>query len=879
MNSQRHRQSRSLRVESLESRILLTAPVLDPITSKSVPSGQSLIVPLTATDTDGNPLTYSVASSSTTIGATILHAGPDIKLSVAGYGDITLQLLPEVAPTAVSRIVSLVNSGFYNGLTFHRVVPNFVIQGGDPNGNGTGGATGTGFPFADEFDPNTIFSGDGQLALANSGPDTNSSQFFITVGAQRFLDFGYSLFGQVLRGMSVVRAIDAAPNSGSPNNTPDSKIVITSASVVPDTTDSVLVLDAAAEGSSSVTVTVDDGHGGQDAKTFSATTADDALPVARIPAASTATNTPITIPLPATSLDGKTLSYTVTSTDNPAHETSQVVGNNLTVTPEAGYSGTLTLEVVANQSGQSSPTNKQILKVNIGNQVLNVQGFSFSGAVEGLLNSIPVATFTATVPYAASAFSVAVHWSDGTTTNGTITQGADGTYTATTSKSFDRAGTYTASVTVTDSQSGRSGSATLSDTVSDAPLSATFALNGGPTASASFAGTLAVFADTNARSNPADLSASIDWGDGSTTPGTISRFTDGSYAVNGTRIYAGPGSFPVRVTINDIGGATATAEGTLTIANHPPVLDAIGPRTIDEGSTLFIQASAHDPDAGQHVTYSLAPGSAPGATIDPISGVISYTPTAGPLSTTITVVATDNGSPAMTASTSFGVMVNDVPPTLVLASTASARQFSPFGAAGRFADPGLSTWTATVDYGDGTGVQPLSLSSDHSFNLSHTYTSSGTFRAEVRVTDAGGQTGSADVNVAVVPVPTVHVAKATARLNKKKQVVGIDLGLDGQVDATAAGNSSAFVILAPGRDKKFGTRDDVATLIASATYNPSSGTISLTLKKPLVPRGPLQLRVSGLRDVYARPVVIGSGGSIVVSLGKSALTVLSTVPR
>ena len=163
------------KVEMLEGRILMAAPVLDALAGLSVPANKSRILPLTATDTDGNALTYSVSSSNGSVNATILHSGVDLQFTVANYGVMTFQLLPEFAPTTVNTIVGLVNKGFYNGLTFHRVIPNFIIQGGDPKGDGTGGP---GFQFDDEFNPEAIFSGSGQLAMANSGKDTNGSQFF-----------------------------------------------------------------------------------------------------------------------------------------------------------------------------------------------------------------------------------------------------------------------------------------------------------------------------------------------------------------------------------------------------------------------------------------------------------------------------------------------------------------------------------------------------------------------------------------------------------------------------------------------------------------------------------------------------------------------------
>src|SRR5207237_3636763 len=123
-------------------------------------------------------------------------------------------------------------------LTFHRIKPGFVIQGGDPSGNGTGGP---GFSFDDEFNSTAIYSGNGQLAMANAGKDTNGSQFFVTIGAQRALDFNHTIFGQLVRGFDVLNAIDAVPTNPTTDK-PLTPVVITSAELVPDVSDAVVTL-------------------------------------------------------------------------------------------------------------------------------------------------------------------------------------------------------------------------------------------------------------------------------------------------------------------------------------------------------------------------------------------------------------------------------------------------------------------------------------------------------------------------------------------------------------------------------------------------------------------------------------------------------------
>lgn len=148
------------------------------------------------------------------LGSTLLAQDPTSKPTSAGSqlfatistdkGDIRLELFADDAPMTVANFVNLSQRGFYDGLKFHRVIPNFMIQGGDPEGTGRGGP---GYKFKDETTPNRKHDGPGVLSMANSGPSTNGSQFFITHKATSHLDGKHTVFGKVVSGQEVVNAI------------------------------------------------------------------------------------------------------------------------------------------------------------------------------------------------------------------------------------------------------------------------------------------------------------------------------------------------------------------------------------------------------------------------------------------------------------------------------------------------------------------------------------------------------------------------------------------------------------------------------------------------------------------------------------------------
>lgn len=139
-------------------------------------------------------------------------------------GTIEIELMPEVAPMACKNFIGLVEKGYYDGLIFHRVIKDFMIQGGDPNGTGMGGESVWGVPFEDELSASVKFDKPGILAMANAGPNTNGSQFFITTAPTPWLNMRHTIFGEVVAGYDVVKRIGDSPTG--PGDRPVSEIKI-----------------------------------------------------------------------------------------------------------------------------------------------------------------------------------------------------------------------------------------------------------------------------------------------------------------------------------------------------------------------------------------------------------------------------------------------------------------------------------------------------------------------------------------------------------------------------------------------------------------------------------------------------------------------------
>ena len=132
-------------------------------------------------------------------------------------GIIEIRLFPDTAPRACENFTGLVEKGYYDGTVFHRVIKDFMIQGGDPTGTGRNGTSVWGIPFKDEVSKDVVFDKPGLVTMANAGPNTNGSQFFITTAPTSWLNMRHTIFGEVVAGYETVQKIENMPTNGAVN--------------------------------------------------------------------------------------------------------------------------------------------------------------------------------------------------------------------------------------------------------------------------------------------------------------------------------------------------------------------------------------------------------------------------------------------------------------------------------------------------------------------------------------------------------------------------------------------------------------------------------------------------------------------------------------
>jgi peptidyl-prolyl cis-trans isomerase A (cyclophilin A) len=474
--------------------VSIAAPIINPIPNANIPAGKSITLPITATSLNDRPLTYTVASSTNRITIEVHTNNPFWKMSVVqiapantpgayqtpfrgtvatvtNVGDMTFMLLRDRAPRTVEVFQGLTAAGFYNSNTvFHRVIPGFMIQGGDPQTNGLGGPA---FSYDDEFHPRAIFSGHGQLALANSGKDTCGSQFFITQGPQRFLDFGYTLFGQLLRGFNVLTNVINTPRYT--NDHPRTEVIITRASFVTNYTDTVITLTGTnlAGVSGLIQVIADDGTpNGRVTNSFTATTVSDVAnnspPMIHVQSATNFVapiNGRLTNIFAVTDLENSPVYWYPLAYSAAATNTSFLVTNGnlqMALIPNLNYVGAVEYQIVASSSAdwffyyqffppaQWPPYDWQYYRFAIGNTLISATVSNFTARPLVTFSNQLLATFTNGVS-STNNFAASINWGDNSLSSGSIVTNTAGRKEVRGTHTYTNSGNYPITVTINSS--------------------------------------------------------------------------------------------------------------------------------------------------------------------------------------------------------------------------------------------------------------------------------------------------------------------------------------------------------------------------------------------------------------------------------------------
>ena len=359
---------------------------LAPLADIAVPAQLGYQVPLNGSGNTDPTQTYTVTSDNPRIAATVAtgpywtlniqHNASSTPGDISFTGSLTFQLFQDLLGNApgstISEIETFTNDGYYNGKDFTRIAsgfpepPMFVAQGGAPNPDGTGSSGQPGTPFADQFVQQLAFTGTQQLAMANAGPNTNDTQFFVTTGTPSYLDFKHTIFGQLVAGSNILTdmtevSTQSNPALGGEKSLPASPITINSATISTTNVNGVVHLDttsAKAGDTANITVTATDptdgSHVTQSFKVtvsaYNGPSTKAALPINFVPFASAVSSTaqfnaPVTVQLSGQSgfpdaTTPPTLSFKILS--QPAHGTISnfnATSGTLTYTPNANYSG------------------------------------------------------------------------------------------------------------------------------------------------------------------------------------------------------------------------------------------------------------------------------------------------------------------------------------------------------------------------------------------------------------------------------------------------------------------------------------------------------------------------------------------------------------
>lgn len=617
-------------MEGLESRQLLAnaAPLLDdalfempaandPLgatTSRflvngkvQVPGGKSIIVPVTASDANGDKLTYTFESSNPNIKVvqntkgSFLRLQVEYQLTVNGSsqtkrGEIVLKLLKDYAPTTVDIISNLVTAEYYDNLTFHRVVPGFVVQGGDKAGTGSGAAP---FQFDDEYNAKAIFSGRGQLAMAKSTDDSNGTQFFITttsldtdeeVKLVRNLDYNHTIFGQVVRGWEHVQGLqDVDKNINS--DTPITKPKILKAELIKNFTDTVITISTPPGEEGDITVTVSDGKKAS-SRTFKVTAVKDTynsrpyLPPTKD--FYVADGKLINIKMKGFDLEKDAITYGGTINGGAKIEFDPSDTSNLKFYAYRGYVGSVTVNAYAAQNGEtgtsvgSGNVDWDTFVVAVGDMAPTALKGKLITPNTGIEKQFVVATFKDTdVKGKVSDWSAKINWGDGTSpTAATIVRNDDGSFSILGKHKYNNEGYFQAVATLTSNPGGASHDIVLVAKVADAPLKPV-----GTTAYAKMNEgfldkVVSSFKDSDTNGQASDFTIKIDWGDGTPqSEGKAVAVTGKPFNITGSHTYSTPGKYTLTAYVTDKGGSKTQVTSTVYVAREDLKLDTFTPLT------------------------------------------------------------------------------------------------------------------------------------------------------------------------------------------------------------------------------------------------------------------------------------------------------------
>ncbi len=335
------------------------APFLAPISNVTLLAGAPLHVALDGYDPNGQKITYTVqVTGASGVTANVLPQTRSMRVNMEGYEDMVFRLFDNEVPRVTNAIAELAQANIYDGVIFHRVIDNFVIQGGDPTGTGFGDPNLA--DFDDQFHFDLQHTQSGILSMAKAGDDTNSSQFFITEANPnnprqlRALDFNHSVFGFIVEGDDVREAISETATGA--QDRPTNTVRMTSVDVFTDEENGVLRLKAApgTTGTATVTVTATDMQGKTTTRSFNVTVQADTFNggpfLSDIPTVATAMNTPVSFQLQGNDVEGDAITYggSIPQGATPTFDfTVNPTTGAVNVTPPNNFVGTLELLVTA----------------------------------------------------------------------------------------------------------------------------------------------------------------------------------------------------------------------------------------------------------------------------------------------------------------------------------------------------------------------------------------------------------------------------------------------------------------------------------------------------------------------------------------------------